>query len=264
MNRIKPDKSAGLTLVEMAMVLAIVSLLLAGLLPTISGQMERQRINQTRKQLEDIRQALTGFAVINGRLPCPAQASLDTRSANAGKEALSAGNACACQSSGSTTAIYGSATQCSQSSVAGVLPWATLGLPESDAWGRRFTYRVASHFADRIAANTYGTGCNPGVNLITSSFAICSPGAPDIYDTSGGKLVYKNVPLVVISHGINGNGGFTTAGSRLAEGAGDELENSDDDLSFVNHEFTTDFDDLVIWVSPNSLINRMVSAGKLP
>jgi hypothetical protein len=33
---------------------------------------------------------------------------------------------------------------------------------------------------------------------------------------------------------------------------------------FVSHNPTPTFDDLVIWISPNVLINRMVSAGKLP
>jgi prepilin-type N-terminal cleavage/methylation domain-containing protein len=262
-NNLHTPWTHGFTLVEMAMVLAIVSLLMAGLLPTISSQIEQQRINESRKQLEDIRQTLIGFAVINGRLPCPAEASLDSGNANAGKEAISAGNACACQSSGSTTAVYGSATQCSQTSVSGVLPWATLGLSETDSWNRRFTYRVSSHFADKIAANTYGTGCSPGTNLLTSSFAICSPGTPDIYDASG-TLVYEDVPLVVVSHGSNGLGGYTTTGSKISDSTGDELENSDDDLSFVSHEFSSNFDDLLTWVSPNSLINRMVAAGKLP
>ncbi|HUW25479.1 MAG TPA: prepilin-type N-terminal cleavage/methylation domain-containing protein [Gallionella sp.] len=62
----------GFTLVEMAIVLAIVGLLLGGLIPTLSAQMESQRINETRKQLDEIQQALMGFAIINGRLPCPA------------------------------------------------------------------------------------------------------------------------------------------------------------------------------------------------
>jgi len=31
-----------------------------------------------------------------------------------------------------------------------------------------------------------------------------------------------------------------------------------------SHSFTPVFDDLVVWVSPNILFNRMVVAGKLP
>lgn len=263
MKRMMPNKSAGFTLVEMAMVLAIISLLLVGLLPTITGQIEQQRVEQTRKQLEDIRQALIGFAVINGRLPCPAQASIATGTAHAGEEAIS-GNYCSCTSTSSTIAQFSPTNNCSQSSITGVLPWATLGLPETDAWNNRFTYRVSSVYADMIAANTYGTGCTPGTNLTTSSFAICSPGTPDIFDAASGNLVYENVPAVVVSHGSNGLGAYMNTGIQIPGASGDEAENSDNNLSFVSHEFSTNYDDLLTWISPSALINRMVSAGKLP
>ena len=65
-------KQLGFSLIEMAIVLFIVALLLGGLLPTVSSQIEQQHTNETRKQLDEIQQALLGFAVINGRLPCPA------------------------------------------------------------------------------------------------------------------------------------------------------------------------------------------------
>ena len=64
------QRQAGFTLIEMAMVLMIVALLLGGLLPTISSQAEQRHENDTRKQLDEIQQALIGFAIINGRLPC--------------------------------------------------------------------------------------------------------------------------------------------------------------------------------------------------
>jgi prepilin-type N-terminal cleavage/methylation domain-containing protein len=261
-NPVRPHDQ-GFTLVEMAMVLAIVALLLAGLVPTISSQMEQQRINETRKQLEEIRQALIGFAVINGRLPCPAQASLATGAANAGLE-TNAANACACESasgSAKTIAKFGSGIACADTSVTGVLPWASLGLSETDAWGQRYTYRVSSHFADAIALNTLG--CTPGSNPVASSFAICTPGVPDIVDASG-NFVFENVPAVVVSHGPNGLGAYTSTGTQIAGAGGDEAENSDNDLTFVSHEFSPGFDDLLIWVSPSTLINRMVAADKLP
>lgn len=248
----------------MAMVLAIVALLLTGLVPTISSQIEQRKISETKSQLQEIQQGLIGFALINGRLPCPAQASLAAGVAYAGEEALSSvTNSCSCtNASGSKVAQYAPNNDCAGTSVTGVLPWATLGLPETDAWNRRFTYRVTSHYADKIAANTYG--CSPGVNLTTSSFAICSPGNADIYDKSGGVLVFANTPAVVVSHGINGLGAYLTTGIPLPGASGDESENSDDNLTFVSHEFSTEYDDLLIWISPSILINRMVSAGKLP
>lgn len=239
---------AGFSLVEIAIVLAIVTLLMAGLLPTISGQVEQHHVSDTRKQLDEIQQALIGFAIINGRLPCPADGTIPTGQANAGIEATTgSGSAMTCASTG------------------GVLPWATLGVGETDAWGRRFTYRVTTVFADAIGANTFGSGCTPATTPTQSSFALCSNGNLNVLSAaSGGSNIASNVPAVVISHGSNGYGAYTPAGQQIGGASGDEAENADDDNSFVSHDFTPAFDDLVAWISPSILLNRMVAAGKLP
>jgi len=44
----------------------------------------------------------------------------------------------------------------------------------------------------------------------------------------------------------------------------DQGDNADNDNNFVSHDFTSSFDNLVVWLSPNILFNRMVMAGKLP
>ena len=256
---------AGFTLVEMAIVLMIVGLLLGGLIPTISGQMERQHINETRKQMDEIQQALIGFAIINGRLLCPAKATLATGLASAGEEATT-GNTCACVAGGGNTVADTSANACTGSTVTGVLPWVTLGIKETDAWERRYTYRVTTRFADQIAAGT--TECNPALSTppVASSFALCSPGILDVDSAdTGGTTVANNMPAIFLSHGKNGAGAYLNNGTQLAVSTGDdEEENSDNDKNFVSHNITSDFDDLVIWLSPNTLINRMVTAGKLP
>lgn len=62
----------GFTLFELTIVLFIVSLLLGGLLLPLSTQFDAARIREAREQLAELREALLGFAVINDRLPCPA------------------------------------------------------------------------------------------------------------------------------------------------------------------------------------------------
>jgi hypothetical protein len=65
------------------------------------------------------------------------------------------------------------------------------------------------------------------------------------------------VPAVIFSTGKDGP---------LGNGA-DENANLAGQLTFISHTPTTgpnQFDHLVIWISPNVLINRMVAAGQLP
>lgn len=256
--------SPGFTLVEMAMVLAIVALLLTGLVPTISSQLEQRKISETKSKLLEIQQALIGFALINGRLPCPAQSSLATGAVNAGIETTK-DNTCACVTAGGGIASAdASRVACTATSVTGVLPWATLGISETDAWNRRFTYRVTTRFADEIAAGT--TDCNPAVTAPSaSSFALCSPGVPDILATAGGTTISADVPAVFVSHGMNGAGAFDSSGAQQPVSTNsDEAENSDNDGNFVSHEFSTEYDDLLGWISSSILFSKMVSAGKLP
>lgn len=238
--KIAPHKiSGGFSLVEMAIVLMIVGLLLGGLIPTLSAQMESQHISETRRQMNEIREALTGFALINGRLPCPADGS-----AAAGSELVTGS---------------GVAAVCTLSK--GVLPWATLGANEADAWGRRFTYRVAANFADG-ADGTGAATCSAATGV---SFQLCSSANLNVQATSGGPSVAAAVPAVVVSHGRNGLGAYPAGGgAQIGTATGDESENADDDNTFVSKDFSNDFDDLVAWLSPNTLLNRMVAAGRLP
>lgn len=240
------QKDSGFTLVEMAIVLMIVGLLLGGLIPTLSAQMESQRINETRKSLAEIQEALVGFALTNGRLPCPANPAIATGQAGAGTERT---------------------PPCTGSNSAGVLPWTTLGVNETDAWGYRYTYHVSSDYADAVGSATYG-GCTPSTAPTQASFALCSSGSPDVLSAaSGGTNVATNVPAIIVSHGKNGAGAYNPQGAQLpAGGNADEQENSDGsaDNNYVSHTPTPDFDDQVMWLSNNILINRMVAAGKLP
>lgn len=244
----------GFTLVEMAVVLVIIGLLLAGALMPLSAQMEQRRNSETQKALDEINQALIGFAVANGRLPCPAPATTATGSSGAGLEG---------------TTGTGSALTCTNVNGVGVLPWATLGVNETDSWGRRYTYRVTVQFARGATGQTAftGTACPPPTNPLYAAFALCSQGDLTINSSTAGSTVSDKIPAVVISHGNNGNGAYTSQGTPLPAGAdADEQDNqlASGNTTFISKAATSTFDDLVAWVSPNSLMNRMVTAGKLP
>lgn len=222
----------GFTLVELAVALAVIGLLLGMLIVPLNAQIDQQRINDTRKQLDLVTEAILGFAVANGRLPCPATPDTANTVAGAGLE-NKPGAAC-----GITN---------------GVVPWAALGLPETDSWGRRFTYRVTGILAD-----------NPTGGL-QASFALTDSG--DINVTSGGGApvtIASNVTAVIVSHGKNGLGAYRTDGVMVAGAAADELENADADVTFISKIPEPAFDDLVVWLSANVLKSRMVAANRLP
>ena len=72
-----------------------------------------------------------------------------------------------------------------------------------------------------------------------------------------GNHLAKNVPVVLVS-----------GGKPDAVSGSDDTENADGDNCFVDREISTvggqEFNDLVIWISPNLLYSRLVEAGKLP
>ena len=203
----------GFTLIEMAIVLLIVSLLLGGLLPTISGQIEQQHRNETRKYMDEVRDALLGYAITNKHLPCP-------------------------DSNGDGMAEAACTTATSQ---VGTLPYKDLGVTGKDAHGTVLVYAVTREFANSATPFTLNTA---GTMIVCTSATTC----PATYLTN-------NAAAVIISRGAN----WATASSA------DETENTNGDTRFVSHDFAQNsFDDMVVWLSPNTLFNRMVTAGKLP
>jgi prepilin-type N-terminal cleavage/methylation domain-containing protein len=269
----------GFTLVEMTIVLLIVSILLAGVLMPLSMQMELRKYADTKKTMDQINEALIGFVLMNGRLPCPAIKTIadgttdgtTNGNTNAGFEALT-GNAC--------------------TSITGVIPWATLNVPETDEWGGRFTYRVSSAFADvntNSATHLTWGSCTPSVNpAAPTSFALCANGdmkvrsrnTTDAYDMTNVAL-----PAVFISHGKNGYGAYDSHGNHTSAppANADETTNATPatpgPVSFFSREKTDassscsdsagttrmcEFDDLVAFVPLTTLMNRMVVSGKLP
>ena len=62
----------GFTLAELAIAFLVISLLLGGMLMTLSAQNQTRQIAETQRTMENARDALLGFAVRFGRLPCPA------------------------------------------------------------------------------------------------------------------------------------------------------------------------------------------------
>ena len=122
-------KQRGFTLVELAIVLFVVTLLLGGMLTPLSQQIAERQNGETRHVLDNARIALVGYALSHrdgqGRpyLPCP-----ERRAGGDGEEDRLPDGRCA--------------------AAVGGLPWRALGVSESDAWGNHLDYAVAPDFAD--------------------------------------------------------------------------------------------------------------------
>lgn len=239
--------SPGFTLIEIAIVLFIVTLLMGGLLPTLSGQIEQRRNSDTSKQLNEIKDALIGYAVMNGRLPCPAS------TISQGVESPTTG------------------TGICDHNYDGYVPAATLGISGTnssgfvvDSWGNPIHYAVTMWSSNTFTVPN-GMSAKGISNLTPPNLLVCST-ATGISASSCGSnyaLTSNGVPVVIFSTGKNGAQGYAAFGT-------DEKANLDANQTFVSHLPTANgaangyFDDIVIWISPNVLINRMVAAGKLP
>ena len=243
------QRQAGFTLVEMAIVLMIVALLLGGLLPTIGSQVEQRHQNDTSKQLNEIQQALIGYAIINGRLPCPASSTSN------GMETPSGGGTCTNPHNNNS-----------------YVPAATLGLSGADsngliedAWGNPIRYAVAdgSSGGNKFTSSNGISGI--GISNISSpsiaNLDVCSTATGSTSSACGSTYTLTNDAVAVIySTGKNGANGGTSAD----EAENPNVNSTDSDRVYVSHTPSATFDDMVIWLSPNVLVNRMVSAGKLP
>ena len=244
--------SSGFTLAELAIVVVIVGLLMGSLLLTMSTQLDQRKRNDTQQTLDLARDALIGYAIANGRLPCPALP------AATGVEAPLGGGAC-------TAAYYG------------YYPAVTVGLTNTDssgylldAWGNRIRYAVTKQntysftTAGQIKAGLSSQTLTPDLQVCSSSTNMTGTG--DTAACGSGYSLSTGAAAVILSLGANGATGGTS---------NDEIRNaktatSYNDRAFVYHtpvpaggSPNMEFDDIVTWLSPNVLYNRLVAAGAI-
>lgn len=246
----RPFHRTGFTLVEVAVGLLVLTLLLAALLSPIAAQIDQRKISGTQNALAQITEALIGYALSNGYLPCPdrttSAASTNPKDTgpNDGVEDLKAdGTACIVKE--------------------GNLPWTTLGIPPTDAWGNFYRYRVDNNFADHVRFTLASAG--------TLTVKCPAPACPS------GTTYTTSAPAVVLSHGKNGWGatnGSTKTQIPATDASADEVQNitlANPRTFYLRISTTgtsaasnTQFDDIVVWLSTPVLMSRMVAAQKLP
>jgi prepilin-type N-terminal cleavage/methylation domain-containing protein len=258
----------GFTLTELAVVLAIVGLLLGSLMFTLSAQVEQRNWEETRRRLEEAREMVIAFSLVNGRLPCPA-----SKTSN-GNESPAGGGPCSDYYTGYFPAI-----------AVGFQPVDASGYA-LDAWGNRIRYAVSStlytaagsgctsptlpHFTSSANLKTNGIACRPNDIVICAAWGASTSDCGSAQQVTNHSSGNRIVAAVVWSHGKN----FAVTGA----GGSDEAANNKIGAPTPqnNHPvFVTrppspagatggEFDDMMVWIPVGVLYSRMIAAGVLP
>jgi prepilin-type N-terminal cleavage/methylation domain-containing protein len=247
----------GFTLIELAIVMLVLTILAAGLLLPLTTNIEMKRYEATQKILLEAREALIGYAMSHkdatGKpyLPCPDKTSgITSNLPNDGIEDR-------------TTTPGPGFPPCDTPE--GNFPWATLGVGNADAWGNRLRYRVEFGYSD--STNGFSSASPP-------------PAAIQICNQSGcpaNSIVAAQLPAVILSFGKNGWGAINSNTPIGANGvpqasptSADELENVNGNWNYVSRApteaspTTTEFDDLVVWLPTAMLFSRVCPEGGCP
>lgn len=269
--------NTGFTLIEVAMVMVIIGLILAASIAPLNKQIERGRIQETNKLLDEIEQALYGFAIANGRLPCPADAD------SQGQEKETTANNGTCNVGGTPN------------SVSGFLPGRALGISGKynadilllDAWNNPIRYAVTQNNTNGSAPDfTARNGTFDGVatNTLKPDLVICDKNSTNNTDCSPNRMLANNAVAVIISLGTDGAQArvpgtmppsqldqVNNSGERtLAPAPGTGLRyriggrgTQPQHLIFISHTPVENkpglepFDDQLRWISPFTLYSKM-------
>jgi len=269
----------GFSLVELAVVMAIVALLLGTMMVTLSAQTDQRNSDDTRRRLDQARELLLTYAIVNGRLPCPARSNSTGFEVRISEIPLVADSG-KCKDAATAENYYGG--DLGGGVTGGFLPAATIGFQQVDsggfavdAWGNRIRYAVANlitncsgtsttpHFTYATNLKANGISCQPNDLLICKS---ANDGIHTITPTACGgaanQIMSQSLVVAIIySTGKNGS----TGGGGI-----DEAANLNGDRVFVWHTPTPstfangEFDDQMTWITVGEFYGRLISAGVLP
>lgn len=231
-NPLKQKALPGFSLLEMAIVITILSILISGLYALIPVQTEQQNTDVTNSNLQKIQSAIDAYVNLNGHLPCPASLT----------DPIS-------------TSTFGVSTGCSLSPPAGTidlgsgadsirkgaLPTRSLNLPDSlmfDGWNHRFAYAVVKNLA---TTNTAFSTATP-----TSAAMV-------IQDANANQINNLPIAYVIVSYGKNGNGATNNMGITKNCAMGSTESKNCDSISntfvdaFCNATGSSYYDDIIKW-----------------
>lgn len=206
----------GFSLLELAVVLAVLGFLAALFLPITNTLMDNNRRSETRAKLDALEASLARFVMTTRRLPCPADGALPPTDANHGRESA------------------GTGICTSNELLNGVVPWRTLAIPQdaaTDAWGSLVSYRVWAGSATNPLTPAGGmdmstldpsSGSVVANWLVSRGFRPCnaSPCAVGSAAELASKVSGNGIAYFLISHGANKWGAFNASGNLITTANG--------------------------------------------
>jgi prepilin-type N-terminal cleavage/methylation domain-containing protein len=228
----------GFSLTEVALCLVVMGVVLSFGIPSFLQYLRYQRTHETKDKQEKILQSLGGFVLQNGYLPLPADPFASPENFGVARESA-----------------------VNPPDMIGILPFKTLGLPDSyaqDGFKRYFTYAGGTssdhpkdfHGSFCTAKNFFPLQLFEKLSLTHSPFLRGSESDP--------------VAVILVSHGENGYGayygmpGHILKRTEITPKGKDEIENAASKLSFIQRAFSGAkddyFDDMVVWVTRSNLM----------
>ncbi len=228
-------KQPGFSLIEVAIVLVIIGVLLAGVTGPLSTWRDHATYKQTELYLEQSRKALLTFAAVKGYLPCP-----DTDGDGVQDR---------------STAVN---ETCKESE--GTLPWLDLGLANETPWQQPAFYavhgRVDNHDCDASNEAECFFDDTTKYNLATKAGETGKLNINDAEQSATGvKVLVSQGVAMVGSYGQNSAATFSNCNT--GGDSNDEKENCDGDANFAHTTHRTapgnSYDDQMIWLDKLSL-----------
>ncbi len=254
----------GFTLLELAIVFIIIGVLLSYTFMPARAQLESGRIKEARAKLVEIEEALYGFAIANGRMPCPTFPNKN------GQESP-------------TNPVAYCDTYPGIAGYIGFVPTNTLGLKGEvncdglliDPWGSPYYYSVTN--ADTttteaifIVSNAQGilNAGGPAIASVAADIKVCNDLSAAC--NSGANSSIDNAVAVIFSTATRQRNNSNEENVNAGEGASiastcslpaykigsDEFYYSAQRVEKANNEF----DDIVSWISPNILYAKLLQA----
>jgi prepilin-type N-terminal cleavage/methylation domain-containing protein len=247
-NILKNNQKKAFSLTELAIVIVIISVFIAGIISAAVGASNNAKITVTKNRMNEIYKALGNYVAANGALPCPAPITDIKGSVDYGNNRTNGLGDCHDIATDTNTlyGVYRSFVQYG-TLIYGAIPVQNLKLSSEmaeDAFGTKFSYVVDTRFTGfkgngAHAFNNFGGA--PEGNIININ---------EIYGSITNTIV-SDVIFTIVSHGANKKGGFNASSSVQNKRSSDSGESHNDLASDVS-ELDIHIDNIFVILSDKS------------